>query len=182
MTGADKNIIPNKEPPSSNVEIVSSEKVMAVVMPHGSQMRESKDPDVMLYILQRMAQQDKRIDLLEKKLTVYDSLLEENSCFRLHLGHEMTYQRNAIQQLQLDLQNLAIKVEALKRNFTQAHIDIRRLQEVISQVNQQIAVLQRETELNRRRIENLVRRFDEMNEKVTAFLNLLRQTEIRSVE
>ena len=148
---------------------------MAAVMSHGSQMRESKDPDVMSYILQRMAQQDKRIHLLEKKLTVHDSLLEENSCFRLHLGHEMTYQRNAIQQLQLDLQHLAIKVEALKRNFMQAHIDIRRLQEVMSQVK-------RETELNRQTIEILVRRLGEINEKVTAFLNLLRQTEIRSVE
>ena len=182
MTGAGKNNIPNKEPPSSNVEIVSSEKVMAGGMSHGSQMRESRDPDVMSYILQRMAPQDLRIHHLENKLTVHDSLLEENSCFRLHLGREMTHQRNAIQQLQLDLQRLALNAEALKRNFMQAHIDIRRLQEIISQVNQQIAVLQRETEFNRQRIEILFRTFDEMNEKVTAYLNLLRQTEIRSVE
>ena len=150
------------------MEIISSEKVMAAGMSHDSQMRESKDPDVMSYILQRMAEQDSLIHYLKKKLSVHDSLLEENSCFRLHLGHEMTYQRNAIQRLQLDLQHLALKVEALNRNFMQAHINIRRLQE--------------KTELNRQKIETLVRRFDEMNEKVRACLNLLRQTEIRSVE
>ena len=182
MIGAGRNKIPNKDPPSSNVQIVSSEKVMAAGMSCRPEMRDCDNPDVISYMLQRMAKQDSYIHYLQNKITEHDSLFGENSCFRLHLGYEITRQRQAIDQLQLDVQHLVIRVEALKRNFIQAHINIRRLEEVISQANRQIDVLRRETELNKQRNEILAQRLDEMDGKVTTLLNLLRTTDIRSVE
>ena len=192
-----------KEPSSSNAETISSEKDTAAGTSSGPESG-CRVPDMTyvktlesrlaklekkvaqqdsrnLYFEEKLLQQDSHNQYLEEKVSQHDSLLRENSCFRQYILDDVTHQRKAILQLQGDFYKLKTEHEILKRNFFQAHAKITRLQEQINQANQEIAVLQRVTELNKQRNEILHRRLDDMNEKVSAYVYLVCGVDIQSV-
>ena len=182
-SGADGNRNVLNEPPSSNVEIISSEKVMAAGTSLSPDTQGCQVPD-MNYVRRlesKLENQDSRIQNLESKVVQHDSLFSENHCFRQCLADEVTRQRKAVVQLEADFNKLKINHDILQQNFIQAHAKITRLQEIIGQVNQEIAALHRKTEINKQRIDVLARRLDDMNEKVSAYVSLVAGVDIQSV-
>ena len=166
-------IIPGGEHQS---EIISSEKVVATGTSSTSETRGGRVHDTHAKML------ESKVADLERKVSQHDSLFRENNHFRQRIVDEVMHQRKSLERLHLDLHKLKIEYEALKNNFMQVHAKITRLRETTGQITLEIGVLKGEIELNKQSNENLVRRLNDMNEKVTAYVNLVCGMDIQSVE
>ena len=178
----DGNRNTQKQPVKSDMEIISSEKDIA----HGSSVRTPDTNFTYIKMLEsRLADLENNenklqdstcqdCQRLEKVVALHDSLLRENMCYRQCLEIEVNQQRK-------DIILQKIKYEILHGKFIQVQLKIDRLQESSLQFHQKLLALHQKADDNKQRIEMLVRRLNDMNDKVSAYVSLVCGVDIQSV-
>lgn len=164
VTVPDKNRDVTKDHPSSDVEITSSEKVLA----NSTTLRPEQVPDNTTYVkrLEReIADLKVTLENQGKEIEALKSQKSQHECCRIRTESEVAPLRNDLVRLQRDFQRFKIEIQVLKENSMNAHARGMRQQGAIME-------LKRETE-------TFAHALDHLNAKVTAYLSLV---DIQSVE